>query len=181
MSDAIARLNQRSQEEFVNVLGTLFEHTPEIAQKAWNYRPFVDAIQLHQKMVDVVAMMSKDEQLALIRAHPNLGSKAKMAADSVKEQAEVGLDKLSAQEYDYFQLLNQSYEDKFGFPFVIAVKSHTKADVLDAFERRLQNTTEIEITQAIAEINQIAWFRLLSWLERREVLAEQNILKHHRC
>ena len=165
MSDAIARLNQKSQEEFVNVLGTLFEHTPEIAQKAWNYRPFVDAIQLHQKMVDVVAMMSKDEQLALIRAHPNLGSKAKMAADSVKEQAEVGLDKLSAQEYDYFQLLNQAYKDKFDFPFIIAVKNHTKDSVLDEFECRLKNTVEAEIANAIAQINQIAWFRTLNLVE----------------
>jgi 2-oxo-4-hydroxy-4-carboxy-5-ureidoimidazoline decarboxylase len=166
MSQAIAQLNLMSQEEFVRVLGTLFEHTPEIAQKAWHYRPFGDAIALHQKMIDVVEMMSKDEQLALIRAHPDLGSKAKMADSSVEEQAGLGLDKLNAQEYERFQLLNQSYKDKFGFPFIIAVKDQTKASVLDAFERRLQNNIAIEIASAIAEINKIAWFRLLNVVEQ---------------
>lgn len=160
MSKAIAQLNQMRQEEFVSVFGTLFEHTPEIAQKAWNYRPFKDAIQLHQKMIDVVEMMSKDEQIALIRAHPDLGSKAKMAEASVQEQAGLGLDRLDSQEYARFQLLNQAYKNKFGFPFIIAVKNQTKASFLEAFERRLPNNIETEIAQAIAEINKIAWFRL---------------------
>lgn len=165
MSKSITQLNQMSQEEFVNVLGTVFEHTPQIAQKAWNYRPFVDATQLHQKMVNVVSLMSIDEQLALIRAHPDLGSKALMAEDSVKEQTGLGLDRLTAQEYDYFQLLNQAYKDKFNFPFIIAVKNHTKDSVLDEFERRLKNTIEAEIANAIAQINQIAWFRTLNLVE----------------
>ncbi len=166
MSQAIAQLNLMSQEEFVGVLGTVFEHTPEIAQKAWNYRPFEDAITLHQKMTEVVEMMSKDEQIALIQAHPDLGSKAKMADASVEEQAGLGLDRLNAQEYKRFQLLNQSYKDKFGFPFIIAVKNQTKVSVLDAFERRSQNNIDTEIARAIAEINKIAWFRLLNVIEQ---------------
>ncbi|PSB30231.1 2-oxo-4-hydroxy-4-carboxy-5-ureidoimidazoline decarboxylase [Chlorogloea sp. CCALA 695] len=165
MFKSITQLNQMSQEEFVNVLGTVFEHTPQIAQKAWNYRPFVDATQLHQKMVDVVSVMSIDEQLALIRVHPDLGSKALMAENSVEEQTGLGLDRLTAQEYDYFQLLNQAYKDKFGFPFIIAVKNHTKDSVLDEFERRLKNTVEVEIASAIAQINKIAWFRTLNLVE----------------
>lgn len=166
MSKTIDRLNLMSQEEFVNILGSMFEHTPEIAQKAWNYRPFGDAIALHQKMVEVVKIMSIDEQLALIRSHPDLGSKASMAEASVKEQAGLGLDRLTSQEYNYFQSLNQAYKDKFNFPFIIAVKNHTKASVLGAFERRLQNNIETEIAQAIAEINKIAWFRLLNLVEK---------------
>ncbi len=165
-SDAIARLNQISQEEFTLCLGALFEHTPEIAQKSWNYRPFVDAIDLHQKMVNVVKMMSYDEQVALIRAHPDLGSKALMAEASVEEQAGLGLDRLSPQEYDYFQLLNQAYKDKFGFPFIIAVKNHTKDSVLNEFSRRLKNTMAAEIASAIAEINKIALFRTLNLVEQ---------------
>ncbi len=109
--------------------------------------------------------MSIDEQLALIRAHPDLGSKASMAEASVQEQAGLGLDRLTAQEYDYFQFLNQAYKDKFGFPFIIAVKNQTKASVLDAFERRLQNNIETEIAGAIAEINKIAWFRIQNLVE----------------
>jgi 2-oxo-4-hydroxy-4-carboxy-5-ureidoimidazoline decarboxylase len=165
MSQSITQLNQISQEEFVNVLGTVFEHTPQIAQKAWHYRPFVNVTQLHEKMVDVVSIMSIDEQLALIRAHPDLGSKALMAEDSVKEQTGLGLNRLTAQEYDYFQLLNQAYKDKFDFPFIIAVKNHTKDSVLDEFERRLKNTVAAEMANAIAQINQIAWFRTLNLVE----------------
>lgn len=166
MSYAIAQLNLVNQEQFVEVLGTLFEHTPEIARKAWNYRPFADAATLHQIMVEVVSKMSIDEQLTLIRSHPDLGSKASMAEDSVKEQAGLGLDRLTPQEYDYFQRLNQAYKDKFGFPFIIAVKNQTKDSVLDAFERRLKNTMETEIASAIAEINKIALFRLLNLVEK---------------
>ena len=166
MSNLIAQLNQASQQEFVEVLGMLFEHTPEIAQKAWHYRPFVDAIDLHQKMVEVVNLMSIEEQIALIRAHPDLGSKALMAQASVQEQAGLGLDKLTAQEYDDFQSLNQAYRDKFGFPLIIAVKNQTKASILDAFKSRLPNNLETEIEQAIAQINKIAWFRLLNLVKK---------------
>lgn len=166
MSKSINQLNLMSQEEFVSVLGTVYEHTPEIAQKAWHYRPFVDAAALRQKMVDIVNLMSMDEQLALIRAHPDLGSKASMAKDSVIEQAGLGLDRLTSQQYDRFQLLNQAYKDKFGFPFIIAVKNQTKDSVLDAFERRLKNTIEAEIASAIAQINLIALFRTLNLVEK---------------
>ncbi len=166
MSKSITQLNLMSQEEFVSILGTVFEHTPEIAQKAGNYRPFVDATALYQKMVDIVSLMTIDEQLALIRAHPDLGSKASMAEASVKEQSGLGLDRLTPQEYDRFQLLNQAYKDKFGFPFIIAVKNQTKDSVLNEFERRLKNTMEAEIASAIAQINKIAWFRILNLVEK---------------
>lgn len=165
MSKSITQLNQMTQEEFVGVLGTLFEHTPQIAQKAWNYRPFVDIAALYQKMVDIVSLMTIDEQLALIRAHPDLGSKASMAEASVTEQAGLGLDRLSPQEYARFQRLNQLYKDKFGFPFIIAVKNQTKNSVLNEFERRLKNTMEAEVAGAIAQVNKIAWFRLLNLVE----------------
>lgn len=157
----IAELNQMSQEAFVEVLGTVFENTPKIASQTWYQRPFTNITDLHQKMVEVVNAMSSDEQLALIRAHPDLGSKAKMAPVSVQEQAGVGLDRLTAEDYERFQSLNQAYKDKFGFPFIIAVKNHTKTSILEAFERRLLNSVEAEMQQAIAEISQIAYFRLL--------------------
>lgn len=158
----IAELNQMSQEAFVEALGGVFEETPVIAQHTWNQRPFADFTQLYQCMVNVVKAMSRDEQLALIRAHPDLGGKAKMAEASVKEQAGVGLDRLAPEEYERFQSLNQAYKEKFGFPFIVAVKNHTKTSILEAFDRRLENTVDAEIQQAIAEIFQIAQFRLLS-------------------
>lgn len=153
-------LNQMNQETFTEALGAIFEHTPAIAQMAWNRRPFGDLADLHQKMVSVVDHLSPEEQLALICAHPDLGSRAKMAETSVQEQAGVGLDRLSPEEYQQFHHLNQNYREKFGFPFIIAVKNHTKTSILDAFAQRLRNDAIAERQQALIEITQIAWFRL---------------------
>lgn len=161
MSYTLAELNQMSQEIFVEALGAIFEHTPEIAFQTWYQRPFTDITQLHQTMGDAVKAMSSEEKLALIRAHPDLGSKTKMAPASVQEQAGVGLDRLTAEEYERFHCLNKAYKAKFGFPFIIAVKNHNKTSILEAFERRLLNPVEVEMQQAIAEISQIARFRLL--------------------
>lgn len=163
---AIAELNQMSQQEFTEVLGEIWEQTPEIAAKAWEDRPFRNWEALYQAMVAIVEDMSEAEQLALIKAHPDLGSKTKMAAASVQEQAGVGLDRLSESEYQRFQALNQAYKDKFEFPFIIAVKNHTKESILAAFESRLENSREIERQQAIAEISKIARLRLESLFGR---------------
>ncbi len=148
------------EAQFTQVLGEIFEQTPEIAAQAWHHRPFNSIEDLHQKMMAVVLGCDRDRQLALVRAHPDLGSKVQMAEASIQEQAGVGLDRLSSIEFAQFQQLNQSYLAKFGFPFIIAVKNHTKTSILKAFERRLQNSMAVELTNAIAEISQIAKFRL---------------------
>lgn len=153
-------INNMSQEEFVNNLGEIYEHTPQIASQTWQKKPFTDIENLHKSMVQVLKQMSKEEQLSLIKAHPDLGSKAKMAEASVQEQAGVGLNQLSLDEYQRFQSLNQTYKQKFGFPFIIAVKNHNKNSILKAFEQRLENTIAQEKEQALKEINKIAWFRL---------------------
>lgn len=165
MPYSIAQLNQMSQAEFVAALGVLFEDTPAIAAKAWSQRPFATVADLHQAMVAIVQHMTIAEQLALIRAHPDLGSKAKMAEASVQEQASVGLDCLTPAEYDRFHTANEAYKATFGFPFIIAVKKHTKASILDAFDQRLHNTPTAEVTQALIEIAQIAQFRLAALVE----------------
>lgn len=157
---SIDELNQMSQGEFVAVLGEVFEQTPTIAQQAWEQRPFSTLADLHQGMVQVVERFSIDEQLALIRAHPDLGAKAKMAEASVQEQAGVGLDRLTAEEFDRFQRLNQAYKAKFGFPFIVAVKNQTRDSILLAFEQRLNHSVDVERQQALNEIFQIAGFRL---------------------
>ncbi|NJO41104.1 MAG: 2-oxo-4-hydroxy-4-carboxy-5-ureidoimidazoline decarboxylase [Cyanobacteria bacterium RU_5_0] len=162
MAHTISELNQMSQSTFVEIAGAIFEDTPAIAAQAWTNRPFVDVDDLHQKMVEVVNHLNPAEQLALICAHPDLGSRAKMAEASVKEQAGVGLDRLTPQEYDRVQSLNQSYRVKFGFPFIVAVKNYTKDSILAAFEHRLQNSVETEKQQALAEIAEIAKFRLMN-------------------
>jgi 2-oxo-4-hydroxy-4-carboxy-5-ureidoimidazoline decarboxylase len=154
-------LNQMSQSEFTEAIGSIFEHTPEIAAEAWRSQPFADVQNLHQVMAVIVLKMSDDAQLKLICAHPDLGSKFKMAEASVQEQSTVGLDQLSAAEYDRCQHLNQAYKEQFSFPFIIAVRNHTKDSILNAFEQRLQNNLEVEKKQAIAEIMEIARWRLV--------------------
>jgi 2-oxo-4-hydroxy-4-carboxy-5-ureidoimidazoline decarboxylase len=161
---SLVDLNQMQQEEFVAVLGEVFEQTPAIARQVWTQRPFASVTALHQGMVAIVHSMSPAEQLALIRAHPDLGSKAKMAAASVQEQTGVGLDRLTPEEYDRFHRLNHAYREQFGFPFIIAVRNHTKSSILEAFEQRLQNPLDAERERAIAEITQIARFRLMDWV-----------------
>lgn len=160
MSYTLAELNQASQDAFVAAIGTVYEHTPSIAAQVWLQRPFKDVANLHRTMVNIVNQMSVEAKLVLIQAHPDLGSRAKMADASVKEQAGVGLDRLTPEEFDRFQTLNQAYKTKFGFPFIVAVKNHTKGSILEAFDRRLQNSFDVEMNQALSEINQIAWFRL---------------------
>jgi len=160
MSYSIAQINSMSQDEFVAALGAVFEETPAIARSTWEKRPFADVTALYQQMVNAVKTMSKPEQLALIRVHPDLGSKVKMAEASVQEQSGVGLDRLTASQYEYFEKLNAAYKAKFGFPFIVAVKNHTKDSIFTAFEQRLENSVDQEFDKAIAEIYQIAQFRL---------------------
>ena len=158
----ITQLNQMSQAEFTEALGEIWEETPEIAKQTWNSKPFTDLDSLYQSMVEIVNNMSQEEHLALIKAHPDLGSKAKMAEASVQEQAGLGLDRLSEEEYQRFQSLNQAYKDKFGFPFIVAVKYHTLESILEAFANRLENSLEEERQKALIEISKIAKLRLVA-------------------
>ena len=168
MQYSLIELNQMSQEAFTEALAAIFEHSPAVARRTWDDRPFASTADLHAKMVAAVNSMTREEKLALIQAHPDLGSKAKMAVASVNEQAGAGLDRLSVAEFDRFQFLNREYREKFGFPFIVAVKNHTKTSILEAFERRLDNSPEAEIQQALAEIYEIARFRLESSIEKED-------------
>ena len=153
-------LNQMDQATFTAALGAVFEHTPAIAQQSWPQRPFSSVEALHQAMVTVMRSLPLDGQRNLIAAHPDLGSRAKMTAASVQEQSNAGLDQLTPEEYDQFQRLNQAYRDRFQFPFIIAVKAHTKTSILAAFRQRLTHDEATEQETALAEIAKIARFRL---------------------
>lgn len=165
MRHSISAINQMNQAEFVALLGAVFEETPEIARRAWCNRPFETISDLHQKMIAVVNTMSLTDQLVLIQAHPDLGSRAEMADASIQEQAGAGLNQLSPADYERLQSLNAAYKDKFGFPFILAVKGHTKESILAAFETRLENDKNDETQQALKEIFQIARFRLNDLLD----------------
>lgn len=160
MSYTLAQLNHMDRAAFTNALGAVFEDTPAIANQTWDRLPFESVPQLHNAMVGVVEAMNLPEKMALICAHPSLGDRVKMAEASVLEQSSLGLDRLTPDEYNLFQMLNKAYRDRFGFPFIIAVRNHSRASILEAFEQRLHNSSETEIERSIAEISQIAWFRL---------------------
>lgn len=160
MQYSLSSLNQMEQAAFVDTLGHVFEHTPGIAAVAWYQRPFASIAALHRAMVAVMRSLSPDQQLALIRAHPDLGSTAAMAKSSVQEQASVGLDQLTPAEFDTLKQLNETYTKTFGFPFVIAVKHHTKTSLLAALKQRLHNSRAVEQAIALDQIAEIARLRL---------------------
>lgn len=173
MSHSIDEINQLEQAAFIDLLGAIYEETPEIAKRVWRNsrdspsknRPFNSLLHLHQKMAAIVERMTLPEQLALIRAHPELGASVKMAEASVREQAGAGLNQMSETERERIEELNAAYQSKFGFPFVMAVKGFGKEEILMAFEERLRGEGEEERERAIAEINKIARLRLEELIE----------------
>lgn len=157
-------LNAMSQQQFTAALGAIFEHSPWVAQRAAGKRPFASVRQLHDAMAAVVRAADADERLQLIRAHPELAGRAAMdgelTAGSTREQQGAGLDQCSLEELAQMQELNRSYNEKFGFPFVMAVKGHDRHSILTHFARRLENECDTEIDQCIEQIVKIAGFRL---------------------
>ncbi len=158
------KLGDLDRAEFVAALGTIFEHSPWIAERAWESRPFSDPDDLMAAMLAVVEAASDEEKLALIRAHPDLAGKAARAGalteHSTTEQAGAGLDRMSDEEFRRFHRLNDAYKARFGFPFVIAVRGHTRETILAAFEQRLENDQMAETAEALRNIGLIARFRL---------------------
>jgi OHCU decarboxylase len=147
----------------VEVFGDIFEHTPQIAERAFEKRQDT-AKGLHETLVSVMRTMSDKEKLALINAHPDLAGKLALAKiltdDSTKEQASAGLDTLTAQELHEFTTLNDTYKAKFGFPFIFAVKGKTKDDILKSFRTRIHHSKEAEFKEALTQIERIALLRL---------------------
>jgi 2-oxo-4-hydroxy-4-carboxy-5-ureidoimidazoline decarboxylase len=156
----LSDLNSFNQSQFVEAIGWIFEHSPWVADRTWVKRPFRSLESLHAAMVEIVQTASKDEQIALLRSHPDLGTRARISDASESEQSGAGLTQLSHAEFDGLQDLNSAYRSKFGFPFLFAVKGTTKYDVLDAIERRLEATPEEEFQEALRQVYRIAEFRL---------------------
>jgi 2-oxo-4-hydroxy-4-carboxy-5-ureidoimidazoline decarboxylase len=156
----VAELNALDRERFVDALGWVFEHSPWVAARAWERRPFRDIDGLHSAMTAEVSAATRDEQVRLLRAHPDLGARARMSDASVGEQAGAGLDRLTAVEFERLQRLNTAYRDRFGFPFLFAVKGSTKDQILDALEERLGRAGDEEFAEGLRQVYRIARFRL---------------------
>lgn len=149
---------------FMAAFGEVFEHSAWIAEAAWKKAPFASMAALHQAMVAALDAAGPEAAIALVRAHPDLAGKAALAgaltADSANEQAASGLSSLTPEELARFQSLNTAYREKFGFPFVMAVRKSDKAAILAGFAERLRNDPATELDRALREIKTIAWFRL---------------------
>lgn len=162
--DALLQLNALNEAEFAHQLADVFEHSPWVAQRAARHRPFFSLAQLHQAMCKEMQAASLDEQLALLRAHPELAGREAQAgaltAASTHEQARAGLNALSASEMQRITTLNQAYRLRHGFPFIVCVGQHTKASLFDNFVRRTENPTDTEREEALAQVEGIALLRL---------------------
>jgi 2-oxo-4-hydroxy-4-carboxy-5-ureidoimidazoline decarboxylase len=179
----IADLNACSQADFVAALANIFEHSPWIAEEAAAARPLAGVRQLYEAMKAAVDRAPRQARLALINAHPDLADKTQRAsgltAESSAEQNSVGLDRLSDAEYEAFELVNQAYRAKFGFPYIVCVRRHTKDSILRDFERRLPNDVAAEVATSIAEITRIAALRLDQLVASQDRLPVHGRLSTH--
>src|ERR1700738_1108037 len=160
----LSDLNACSKDDFVAALANIFEYSPWIAEQVASARPFAGVNQLFEVMKATVDRAPSELRLALIKAHPDLANKTQRAAgltvESSAEQNTVGLDRLSDAEYVAFERLNNAYRSKFGFPYIVCVRRHTRDSVLRDFERRLPNDAKTEVQKSIEEICRIAALRV---------------------
>jgi allantoate deiminase/N-carbamoyl-L-amino-acid hydrolase len=177
---ALDELNALSAAQFAQALDGIFEHSPWVAERAAEARPFASRESLHAAMCSAVDAATRDEQLTLIRAHPELAGRAavrnELTADSTREQRGAGLDACSSEEFARLQELNGAYNARFGFPFILAVRGHDRTSIIAEFARRLQNEPDTERREALAQIGRIAAFRLA---DRVRVDAGAEIMAMH--
>jgi 2-oxo-4-hydroxy-4-carboxy-5-ureidoimidazoline decarboxylase len=162
---ALSSLNTVDAGEFVRIVGPTFEHSPWIAERAAGKRPFAGLDSLHSALCETVAHASAEEQLGLIRAHPDLVGRAVLTAESKGEQAAAGLADLSAEEVAHFDRYNRDYKARFDFPFVVCARQNKKDAILAAFPIRLENSKDAERATALTEIYKIARLRLQDLIE----------------
>jgi 2-oxo-4-hydroxy-4-carboxy-5-ureidoimidazoline decarboxylase len=160
----LERVNAMTPQAFVGALGGVFEHSPWIAELAFVARPFGSVVALHEAMVRAVKQAPRERQLALLKAHPELAGREAQAgtltSSSTAEQASAGLSALSREEVQTLARWNREYREKFGFPFVIAVRRLTKASIFSEIERRLANDTETELDAGLEQVFDITRLRL---------------------
>ena len=159
----IDKINKLSRSEFIEIFANIFEKTKWIAEKLYNQKPFDDFKDLCSKMLGIFETAGKETQLKILRAHPDLADKITvnlLTSNSRIEQSNAGLDQCSEEEFNEFKNLNKSYRQKYGFPFVIAVKGKNKMEILSEFRKRILNSVDEEFDEAIIQIGKIANLRL---------------------
>jgi 2-oxo-4-hydroxy-4-carboxy-5-ureidoimidazoline decarboxylase len=175
----LSDLNACSNDDFVAALANIFEYSPWIAEQVAAARPFAGVKQLFDAMKAAVDRAPPELRLALIKAHPDLANKTQRAAgltaESNAEQNSVGLDRLSEAEYQAFERVNNAYRAKFGFPYIVCVRRHTRDSILRDFERRLPNDAGIEMQKSVQEICRIAALRI-----DQQVVSDDRLQVHGR-
>ena len=159
----INKINKLSKSEFIKVFANIFENARWIAEELYNQKPFDNFEALSSKMLNIFEATTREKQLKILNAHPDLANKIKISLltpDSLKEQTSVGLDRCTEEELDEFKHLNEQYKKKFGFPFILAVKGKNKNEILDNFKKRISFDPITEFDQAIKQVKQIASLRL---------------------
>ncbi len=164
MHYSLDQLNALPADAFVAALSGIFEHSPWVAEIAASQRPFASVDALHTTMSRTVESAGETKQLALINAHPELAGKAavrgELTAESTREQAGAGLDQCTQAEFDRLQQLNRAYREKFGFPFILAVRGYDRHGIIANFETRAKHSREEELRASLEQIYRIARFRL---------------------
>jgi 2-oxo-4-hydroxy-4-carboxy-5-ureidoimidazoline decarboxylase len=160
----LLEVNSLGKEEFVAALSSIFEGPPWIVEEAWYACPFGSLEELHAAMCAVMYNAPQEQQIALIKAHPDLVGKVALAGtlspESTREQAAAGLAQLSTAQIAHLNRLNAAYKERYGFPFVICARENKLDTILAGFDARLNNSREQEIRTAVDEIAKIAWLRL---------------------
>ena len=164
MTKKLADLNQMPLPACAGAVGETFELAPWVAEAAWVKRPFSSVAALHEAMMGAVRSAPRERQLEFLRGHPDLAGKAARAGtiteDSKSEQSSVGLDSLSEADFARFHRLNDAYKAKFGFPFIVCVRRHTRDSILTQFERRLGHDAATEFAAALMEVFYITRLRI---------------------
>jgi len=158
----INNINKLSKSEFIKVFANIFENARWIAEALYKQKPFDNFEAVSSKILNIFETTTKEKQLKILNAHPDLANKTKISLltpDSLKEQTRAGLDQCTEEEFSEFKKLNDTYK-KFGFPFILAVKGKTKIEILNNFRKRISSDPEIEFDEAVKQVKQIVSLRL---------------------
>ena len=158
--NSIEKVNQLSENDFISTFGNVFEKTNWIANKAFNSKPYKNFDEFVSIIIKIYENSSKEDCLKIFNAHPELAVEKKLTEDSHKEQRGANLNRCNNEEFSEFKNLNIEYRNKFGFPFIIAVKGKSKNEILNNFRRRIKNEINLEFNEAKEQVKKIATFRL---------------------
>ena len=158
--DSIDKFNKLSKSEFISIFGNIFEKTEWIAERCYESKPYNNLDELVSKMMKIFENIEKERHLEILNSHPDLAVEKKLTKDSKNEQKNASLNQCTDEEFVEFKKLNEEYKEKFGFPFIVAVKGKNKEEILNSFRQRITNNINLEFEEAKKQVKKIASFRL---------------------